>query len=48
VSPADRLGGTVAACLAAVDRGAKLLRVHDVFAVRQALAIHRAIGGAHA
>jgi dihydropteroate synthase len=47
-APGDRLGGTIAACLAAVDRGATLLRVHDVFAVRQALAIHRAIGGAHA
>jgi dihydropteroate synthase len=46
--PGDRLGGTIAACLAAVDRGATLLRVHDVFAVRQALAMHRAIGGAHA
>jgi len=44
-APGDRLGGTIAACLAAVDRGAAMLRVHDVFAVRQALAIHRAIGG---
>jgi dihydropteroate synthase len=45
---AERLGGTVAACLGAVDRGADLLRVHDVFAVRQALAVHRAMGGADA
>ncbi len=44
-APGNRLGGTIAACLAAVDRGAAMLRVHDVFAVRQALAIHRAIGG---
>jgi dihydropteroate synthase len=46
--PADRIGGTIAACLAAADRGAAILRVHDVFAVRQALDIHRAIGGARA
>jgi dihydropteroate synthase len=44
-APSDRLGGTIAACLAAADRGAAILRVHDVFAVRQALDIHRAIGG---
>jgi dihydropteroate synthase len=47
-SPAERLGGTVAACLAAFERGATILRVHDVFAVHQALALHRAIGGARA
>ncbi len=46
--PSERIGGTVAACLAAADQGAAILRVHDVFAVRQALDIHRAIGGAHA
>jgi dihydropteroate synthase len=44
----DRIGGTVASCLAAADRGAAILRVHDVFAVRQALDIHRAIEAAHA
>ena len=44
-APSDRLGGTIAACLAAVDRGAAMLRVHDVLAVRQAFVIHRAIGG---
>lgn len=42
-SPQDRLGGTIAACLACADRGATMLRVHDVFAVRQALAVHRAL-----
>jgi len=47
-APGERLGGTIAACLAAVDRGAAILRVHDVFAVRQALAVHRAIGGPRA
>lgn len=43
-APAERLGGTVAACLAAARRGAAMLRVHDVRAVRQALAVERAIG----
>lgn len=36
-APAERLGGTVAACLRAVDAGAEILRVHDVQVVRQAL-----------
>jgi dihydropteroate synthase len=35
--PADRLAGTLAVHLAAVRRGASLLRVHDVAAHRQAL-----------
>jgi dihydropteroate synthase len=39
--PEQRLGGTVAACLLAVERGARVLRVHDVHAVRQALAVVR-------
>jgi dihydropteroate synthase len=39
--PADRLGGTIAACILAVQRGARVLRVHDVREVRQALAIVR-------
>jgi dihydropteroate synthase len=42
--PADRLGGTIAACLSAVERGARVLRVHDVLAVRQALAVSRLAG----
>ncbi|MEZ4224621.1 MAG: dihydropteroate synthase [Polyangiaceae bacterium] len=41
--PSERLGGTVAACLAGVDKGARVLRVHDVHAVRQALSVRRAI-----
>ncbi len=42
-SPADkRLGGTIAASLRAVDAGARMLRVHDVHEVRQALLAHRA------
>jgi dihydropteroate synthase len=42
-APADRrLGGTIAACLLAAERGAKILRVHDLEEVRQALAVARA------
>jgi dihydropteroate synthase len=41
--PADRLGGTVAAVLACVSRGARVVRVHDVAAVRQALLVSAAI-----
>lgn len=44
-SPAERLGGTVAACLAAVERGAEILRIHDVRDVSQALLIRRAVTG---
>jgi dihydropteroate synthase len=43
--PSERLGGTIAACLAAVERGASILRVHDVQPVRQALAVARAVAG---
>lgn len=39
----DRLPGSLAAALAAVDRGAQILRVHDVGATLQALTIWRAI-----
>lgn len=39
--PGDRLGGTVAACILAVQRGASVLRVHDVREVRQGLAVLR-------
>jgi dihydropteroate synthase len=38
-SPEGRLGGTIAASLIAVERGAQVLRVHDVREVRQALAV---------
>jgi dihydropteroate synthase len=37
----ERLGGTIAACLLAAERGARVLRVHDVAAVRQALGVAR-------
>lgn len=46
--PSARLGGTIAACLAAAERGAAILRVHDVFEVKQALDLARAIRGARA
>jgi dihydropteroate synthase len=41
--PEQRLGGTIAACLAAAQRGAAMLRVHDVEAVKQALAVDAAV-----
>jgi dihydropteroate synthase len=41
--PADRLAGTLAVHLAAVARGAHLLRVHDVAAHRQALDVWESI-----
>lgn len=39
--PNERLGGTIAACVLAVQKGAHVLRVHDVREVRQALAVLR-------
>jgi len=44
-APDDRIGGTVAACLYAARSGASALRVHDVRALRQALAVEAAISG---
>ncbi len=44
----QRLGGSVAAALAAADAGAAMLRVHDVAETRQALAVAAAIGQAEA
>jgi dihydropteroate synthase len=40
---AARLGGSIAAALAGAARGASILRVHDVAATRQALAVHFAL-----
>lgn len=42
-APKDRLPGSLAAALYGVMRGARILRVHDVAATRQALAIWEAI-----
>ena len=42
----DRLGGSVGAALAAVEGGADIVRVHDVAATAQALAVrHAAVHG---
>jgi dihydropteroate synthase len=43
VGPEERLGGTIAACLWSAAHGASVLRVHDVRAVRQALALTDAL-----
>ncbi len=43
--PADRLGGTIAACLAGYANGASVFRVHDVAPVKQALIVAEAISG---
>ena len=42
-APAERTFGTAAACALAVAAGALLLRVHDVAAMRQALAVAAAV-----
>ena len=44
----QRLGGSIAAALAAAQAGAAMLRVHDVAETRQALAVAAAIGQAEA
>jgi dihydropteroate synthase len=41
----DRLPGTLAACILAYQRGARIFRVHDVKPLNQALAVTRAILG---
>lgn len=46
--PEDRLGGTVAASLWASHAGAEVLRIHDVAAVAQALAVDAALTQARA
>jgi dihydropteroate synthase len=43
VDPQERIFGTVASCLLAVQNGANIVRVHDVKAVKQALKILSAI-----
>jgi dihydropteroate synthase len=44
--PADRLGGSLALALAAAQRGAAIIRVHDVRETVQALAVQAALGAA--
>jgi dihydropteroate synthase len=41
----DRIFASVASALLAVERGASIVRVHDVAATRDALAIHNAVNG---
>jgi dihydropteroate synthase len=43
VPPAERVAGTVAACVAAYRQGARIFRVHDVLPVVQALRVAEAI-----
>lgn len=43
--PKARLAGSLAAALAAVERGVHILRVHDVAETRQALAVWTAVNG---
>jgi dihydropteroate synthase len=45
VSPQERINGTVASCVLAVKNGAKIVRVHDVKPVKEALKIVEGIGG---
>ncbi len=45
VAPADRLAGTIAATALAVDRGAAMIRTHDVRATADAIAVVLAITG---
>jgi dihydropteroate synthase len=42
----ERLGGSIAAALAAVERGAQIVRVHDVAQTVAALAVWKAVRGA--
>jgi dihydropteroate synthase len=44
-SPTERLGASIAAALHAARAGAYILRVHDVRATRQALALQRELAG---
>lgn len=43
VSPRERLGGSLAAAIAAFQAGADILRVHDVSETRQAIAVSSAL-----
>ena len=42
-SPDKRLVGTIAACVLAVERGVNLLRVHDVWAIKEAISVAEAV-----
>ena len=47
-TPADRVSGTIAACLAARRRGATIFRVHDVAPLAEAIAVFDAVNDAPA
>jgi dihydropteroate synthase len=44
--PRDRMAGSVAVALYAVNQGVQILRVHDTLETRQALSLHEALSGA--
>jgi dihydropteroate synthase len=41
--PKQRIFGTISSCILAIQNGAKIIRVHDVQALRQALKVADAI-----
>ena len=45
-APAERMGASVAAAVLAVERGARVVRVHDVRETVQALRVWRAMANA--
>ena len=47
-APKDRLAGSLAACLAILDQGVQILRVHDVAETAQAVAVWDALTASHA
>lgn len=46
IEPRDRMAGSVAVALHAVNQGVQILRVHDTLETRQALSLHEALSGA--
>lgn len=45
--PQERLAGTISSCVLAANNGAKILRVHDVLQIKEALRVSDAIGNEH-
>lgn len=45
LKPEERLSGTISSCVLAASAGARVLRVHDVKEVKEALKIYEAING---
>jgi dihydropteroate synthase len=44
--PRDRVAGSVAVALHALNQGVQILRVHDTVETRQAMSLHEAMSGA--